>query len=281
MHFVRDLRHAGRALIRTPSFTVIVLITLALAIGANTVIFSVVDGVLLSPLPYGDPDSIVVLQQSSDGLEDEGPAGTSQALFLEWREKGRSFDQLAMYSMESATLASLEEPARMNGVAVSPTLFGILRTEPILGRAFAPNAELPGNDAGIMLSYRAWQRYFGGDPEIVGTTLRLDARLRNILGVMPAGFAFPDASIEYWVPMLATLPESMSVAVGADAPPPSAGPCSTEAPSGASSFAARAPAPPLPPTSSRASGPPWPTTPTPPIKRSSTTTSTFSPSAPG
>ncbi len=221
MHFVRDLRHAGRALIRTPSFTVIVLITLALAIGANTVIFSVVDGVLLSPLPYGDPDSIVVLQQSSDDLDGEGPAGTSQGLFLEWRENGRSFDQLAMYSMESATVTSFDEPARVNGVAVSPTLFGILRTEPIHGRAFAPNAELPGNDAGILLSYRAWQRYFGGDPDIVGTTLRLDSRLRNILGVMPAGFAFPDASIEYWVPMLATPPESMLISVGADAPPPS------------------------------------------------------------
>ena len=221
MHFVRDLRHAGRALIRTPSFTVVVLITLALAIGANTVIFSVVDGVLLSPLPYVEPEDIAVVQQLGGELNDEGPSGASQSLFLEWRENGRAFDQLAMYSMESATVTSLEEPVRMNGVAVSPTLFGILRVEPVQGRTFAPNAELPGNDDGILLSHGAWQRYFGSDTTVVGTTLRLGSRLRNILGVMPAGFAFPDASIEYWVPMLATLPESMTVSIGADEAPPS------------------------------------------------------------
>lgn len=222
MHFMRDLRHAGRALIRTPSFTVIVLITLGLAIGANTVIFSVVDGVLLSPLPYDEPEGIVVVQQLGDRLNDDGPAGTSQDLFLEWRENGRAFEQLAMYSMESATVTSLEEPIRLNGVAVSPTLFGILRVEPAYGRAFTPDAEVPGNDDGILLSYRAWQRYFGGDPATVGTTLRLGPRLRNILGIMPAGFAFPDASVEYWVPMLATPPESISVSIGADEAPPSA-----------------------------------------------------------
>jgi putative ABC transport system permease protein len=127
MHFVRDLRHAGRALVRTPAFTLVVLATLALAIGANTVIFSVVDGVLLSPLPYDDPDRIVVVQQSEEGLTDGGPLGTSQDLFLEWRENGRSFAQLAMYSQESATLTSLEEPIRWRFCALSSRAGAVLR----------------------------------------------------------------------------------------------------------------------------------------------------------
>jgi putative ABC transport system permease protein len=223
MHFVRDLRHAGRALVRTPAFSVVVLATLALAIGANTVIFSVVDGVLLSPLPYDDPAAIVVVQQHEEGVSDEGPSGASQDLFLAWRETGRSFSQLAMYSQESATMTSTDEPVRMNGVAASPALFAVLRVDAAVGRVFAPDAEQPGNDDGILLSHRAWQRYFGGDRAVLGTALQLDSRLRNVIGVMPAGFAFPDASVDYWVPMLATPPESMSIAVGADETPP-AGP---------------------------------------------------------
>ncbi len=217
MQFARDLRHAGRALARTPGFTLVVLATLALAIGANTVIFSVVDGVVLSPLPYDAPEALVVVQQTGDGLGDEsGPSGASQDLFLSWRESGRAWDQLAMYSQESATMTSLDEPVRLNGVAASPAFFGVLRTEPVMGRAFAPDAEIPGRDDGIILSHRAWQRYFGGDPDIVGRNLQLDSRLRVVLGVMPSGFAFPEASIDYWVPMLATPPETMAVSVGAD-----------------------------------------------------------------
>ncbi len=208
MNLLQDVRQAARALVKTPAFSGVVVVTLALAIGANSAIFSVVDGVLLRPLPYDQPADIVVVNERGDGeLEGISRAGASQNLFLAWRSDSRSFEQMAMYSQQEATITSLEEPVRLNGLAASPALFPLLRIDAMVGRTFTPDEEERGQDGVIVLGHRAWQRYFGGDPAVVGTELRLDDRSRTVVGVTRPGFQFPDASVEYYVPMLASPPD--------------------------------------------------------------------------
>ncbi len=215
MNWLQDFRHAGRSLIKAPGFAAIVVITLGLAIGANTAILSVVDGVLLRPLPYDDPGAIVVIQENGPESE-EGLGGVaSQQLFLNWRQRGRSLEQIAMYSSQQATMTGGEEPVRLTGVATSATLFPLLRVDAELGRTFGLDEEEPGQDGVILLSYRTWQRYFGGagtggegGTEVVGTSVTLDGQPRTVVGVMPAGFRFPDDGVEYWVPLLNRVPES-------------------------------------------------------------------------
>ena len=126
----------------------------------------------------------------------------SQQLFLAWREHGGALSDIAMYSNQAATLLGLEEPVRINGVAVSPSLFGLLGIDAMNGRTFTAEEETPGNDNVMLVSNRAWQRYFGGDPDLVGRQLQLDDRSRTVVGVMPPGFDFPDPDVEYWVPMI-------------------------------------------------------------------------------
>ena len=208
MNLLQDVQQAARALVKTPAFSGVVVVTLGLAIGANSAIFSVVDGVLLRPLPYDQPADIVVVNERGDGeLEGITRMGASQNLFLAWRSESRSFEQMAMYSQQEATITSLEEPVRLNGLAASPALFPLLRVDAIAGRTFTPDEEERGQDDVIVLGHRAWQRYFGGDPAAVGTQLRLDDRSRTVVGVTPPGFQFPDASVEYYVPMLASRPD--------------------------------------------------------------------------
>ncbi len=208
MNLLQDLRQAARSLVKAPAFSGVVVLTLGLAVGANSAIFSVVDGVLLRPLPYDQPESIVVINERGDGgLDGIGPSGASQDLFLEWRSASRSFEQMAMYSQQEATITSLEEPVRLNGLAASPALFTLLRVDALIGRTFTPDEEEPGQDDVVVLGHSAWQRYFGGDPAVVGTQLRLDDRNRTVVGVTPPGVQFPDASVEYYVPMLSSLPD--------------------------------------------------------------------------
>ena len=120
-------------------------------------------------------------------LEETTRSGASQDLFLEWRSDSRSFEQMAMYSQQEATITSLEEPVRLNGLAASPALFVLLRVDAAIGRTFTPDEEEPGQDDVIVLGHRAWQRYFGGDLSVVGTQLRLDDRSRTVIGIIPPG----------------------------------------------------------------------------------------------
>ena len=208
MNLLQDVRQAARGLIKAPGFSGVVVLTLGLAVGANSAIFSVVDGVLLRPLPFDQPGSIVVINERGGGeLEGITRSGASQDLFLEWRSDSRSFEQMAMYSQQEATITSLEEPVRVNGLAASPALFALLRVDAAIGRTFTSDEEEPGQDDVIVLGHSAWQRYFGGDAAVVGTQLRLDDRSRTVVGIVPPGVQFPDASIEYYVPMLSSLPD--------------------------------------------------------------------------
>ncbi len=201
-HLLHDLKFAFRGLGKSPAFTAVVVLTLGLGIGANSTIFSVVNGVLLQPLPYYQPERIVQVAEIDPTMEQERGSMASQQLFLAWRENGGAFSDIAMYSNQSATLTGLDEPIRLTGAAVSPALFRLLGTDAATGRAFTADEETPGNDNVIVLSNRAWQRYFGGDPGILGDQLQLDDRSRTLVGVMPPGFDFPDPEIEYWVPMI-------------------------------------------------------------------------------
>ncbi len=218
MTLFQDLRHAARSLIKTPAFSLVVVLTLGLAIGANSAIFSVVDGVLLKPLPFDDPGDIVLVnERMPEAGMGGGPAGASQRLFLAWRERGQAFDRLAMYSNQASTLTSLAEPVRLNGAAVSPSLFPLLRVDAQHGRTFGADEELPGADDVVLLAHRTLQRLFGGDAAVMGQRIELDSTPRTVLGVMPSGFGFPDAGAEYWVPMLATPPEGLGEDASASA----------------------------------------------------------------
>ena len=189
---LQDLRFAVRGLAKSPAFAAVVILTLGLGIGANTTIFSVVNGVLLQPLPYHDPDRIVQIAETDpESQMERNNSMASQRLFLAWRENGRAFSDIAMYSEQAATMTGRDEPIRLTGSAVSPTLFRLLGVDAAEGRTFTADEETPGNDNVILLSSRAWQRYFGGDPDLVGQQLQLDDRSRTVVGIMPRRSIFP------------------------------------------------------------------------------------------
>jgi len=200
---LQDLKFAARALTAAPAFTAVVVLTLGLGIGATATIFSVVNGVLLQPLPYYEPDRIVQIAEIDPTMENERQRSlASQRLYLAWRENGTALSDVATYSNQSATLTGLDEPIRLTGVAVSPSLFRLLGVDAIDGRTFTDDEEAPGNENVILLSSMAWQRYFGATPNLVGRQVQLDDRSRTVIGIMAPGFEFPGPGIEYWVPMV-------------------------------------------------------------------------------
>jgi len=201
-----SLRQTIRSLLLTPGFTVVVLATLAIAIGANSAIFSVLNGVVLKPLPYEDSDQLVMVWESnpSQGLDQEP---TSGATFSDWRERASTFQAMAAYSYRGFTLMLDDMPVRIASAQVTPSLFTVLRTQPQLGRTFRPEEERPGNERLVILSDGAWRNRFGGDESIIGRTIPLDDEPYEVVGVMPAGFTFPvgDTEVEAWSPLTLSL----------------------------------------------------------------------------
>ena len=189
----QDLRFALRMLFRSPGFSLVAVLTLALGIGANSAIFSVVNGVLLRPLPYSDPDGLVSVWP--DG-------GFPPGGFLAFRDEARSFSAVAGYAGSTElTLVDDGEPARLEGVATTADLFGVLGVEAALGRTFLPEEERPEGERVVLLGHALWQQRFGGDPGVVGRQLRLDGEARTVVGVMPADFRFPSPSTQLWLPV--------------------------------------------------------------------------------
>ncbi len=197
----QDLRFAVRALVGRPGFTMVALLPLALGIGATSAIFSVVHGVLLRPLPYDDPETIVQVWETRPRMRHMGGGGFTQDHFRAWRESNTVLEQIAAYSQTSFNMTGLEEPLRISGVQISPELFPLLRVAPVVGRVFDPEEETPGKDRVILLSHRTWQSRFGADREVIGRTLRLDDQSYTVVGVMPQSFEFPDREAEFWVPL--------------------------------------------------------------------------------
>ena len=198
----RDIRFGVRALVYSPIFTVVTVLSLALGIGANTAIFSVVNGLLLRPLPYPESEQIVDVwhtppQQSFPGLD---RFSVSPANYLDWKAQSNAFEQMAIYTYTGLSLSTSNDPLPLIGAAVSSDFFSVLRTNAMQGRTFTPDEEQPGRDQVVVISHGLWQRAFGANPNIVGQTLTLNSRSFTVVGIMPAGFQLPREA-DLWVPL--------------------------------------------------------------------------------
>jgi putative ABC transport system permease protein len=195
---LRDIRYGSRNLIKRPGFTIVALIALALGIGANTAIFSLVNGVLLRPLPFAEPDRLVWMWGN---IRNGGNrASVSPPDFLDYRNENKTFEEFAGFFPAVLNLTGSGEPERLSGAGITGNYFQALGAKPLLGRTFVLENEKPGNDQVVVLSYALWQKRFGGDPAIVGKTIALDGKAREVIGVMPQHFNFPRAA-GLWVPI--------------------------------------------------------------------------------
>jgi putative ABC transport system permease protein len=196
---IQDLQYGLRVFARNPTFTLIALLALALGIGATTAIFSVVDTVLLKPLPYPRADRIV-----SVGLTGFGPpqyAGAMSPDYLEWRARNQVFDEMAAYGGASQTLTGWGEPTVLRFASVTHSFFRTFRIQPMLGRTFMPAEDQPGAAKVILLTYGLWQRSFGGARDVLGKSLTLDGVPHTVIGVLAPGFRFPRLRVEALVPL--------------------------------------------------------------------------------
>jgi putative ABC transport system permease protein len=199
-----DLAYAARGLMRRPAFTVIVVATIALGVGANAAIFSVVNGILLRPLPYPHADRVVTFGH-------EPPQWlSSEPDFVDYHRELRSFERLAAYTQSQATLTSGDNPERLRMVRTSEDFFPALGVKPLLGRGFG-NDEYVGNPPRVLIiSYGLWQRRFGGDAAIIGRPTSINGIARTIVGVMPPHFNFPETTTDVWAPMPRFNPDSLN-----------------------------------------------------------------------
>jgi predicted permease len=201
----RDVRHAVRGLQRSPGFTAAVILTLALGIGANTAMFSVINAVLLRPLPYPDADRLVYLVEevpAGDGGGSERRPAMDLQTFAEFRAHVRTLSDVSVQHSTTMTLATSRETVRLIGSRVTPSFFTLLGARPLLGRIFESGDEAAGNEV-ILLSYHAWERHFARASDIVGRPVTLDGRRYSIAGVMPREFRFyPNPLAEFWIPFV-------------------------------------------------------------------------------
>lgn len=197
-----DLRYGIRMLLKCPGFTAVAVITLALGIGANTAIFSVVNAVVLRPLPYPEPNQIVRLWEYF-GQDATRRTHISAGEFVDYRERNRSFQGVAAFILASASLTGVGDPERLSAAVTSVSFFPILGVQPILGRTFLPEEEQLGRNNAVVLSFGLWQRRFGADAKIIGQTLTLNGRPRTVVGVMPPSFRYPEGA-DLWLPLVLT-----------------------------------------------------------------------------
>ncbi|MGC2404546.1 MAG: ABC transporter permease [Acidobacteriaceae bacterium] len=195
---LQDSRYALRMLTNSPGFAAVALLTLALGIGANTAIFSVVSSVLLHSLPFRDSDRLMILDEK--WLPRFPHFEATPRDFLSWQEQSHSFDQIGAFEGVAFNLTSGERAERISGVRVSANLPALLGVEPMLGRSFLPEEDTPGNDHEVLLGYDLWQRRFAGDRRVIGTAVKLNDINFTIVGVMPRSFRFPHDA-EIWKPM--------------------------------------------------------------------------------
>ena len=200
----QDVRYGARALKRTPAFTAVAVLTLALAIGANSAVFTVVNGVLLRPLPFRDPAQLYLVSYLPTDLPFEIPPGLVDQNWLAYRENAKSFEHVAAYQRTQATLSGAGDAARVNGARVDPDVFAVLGVAPAVGRPFARDEETEGRNRVAILSAALWQDRFASDPRVIGKSITLDGIPYTVVGVMPAGFNFPAGS-DLWTPLTVTL----------------------------------------------------------------------------
>lgn len=199
---LQDFRFAVRLLRKTPGFTAVAVITLALGIGANTAIFSVVNGVLLRPLEFPDADRLVRVWHVPPAKSFPGMTtfSVSAANYLDWQRQNHVFDGMAIYSFHGFTLTDSDKPEQVDACAATSGFFSTLGVQPMLGRVFLPEEDQPGRSNVVVLSHRFWQEHFGSNPGIVGHDIKMDGQSYLVAGVMPANFQFPDFA-QMWTPM--------------------------------------------------------------------------------
>jgi predicted permease len=197
---LQDLRYAGRLLVRSPGFTLLTVLTLALGIGANAAIFSVVDGVLLTPLPYRQPDRLMAIYSQFPGLGFD-KFWVSGPEYLEFRRWNQSFQNVGSYVTGEVNVEGRDQPLRVRAAAVTASLLSTLAVDPVVGRVFTEAEDLPNAEKSVVLSHGLWRRAFAGDPKVVGTRVIIDGEPRTILGVMPPSFDIGSQRIELWAPL--------------------------------------------------------------------------------
>jgi putative ABC transport system permease protein len=206
----QDLRYSLRTLRKSPGFAAAAVGILALGIGANTALFSVVDAVLLRPLPFPEPGRMMRLQEAPPPPAEPGSAGpVSPANYLDWRGQSHAFAALAAYRGGSLTWTGRQEPEALTAATVAGDFFSVLAVRPLLGRVFAPGEEEPGHDDVVILSQALWQSRFGSDPQVLGRELLLDGRRHTVVGVVPAlrVAAWYPATVQVWKPLAWTAEE--------------------------------------------------------------------------
>jgi len=195
---IKDIRYALRSLINHPGFTAVAVITLALGIGANSAIFSVVNGVLLKPLNFAESDRVLAINELNPRQSPE-PIQLSYPNLLEIQKQSKSFEEIAAYNVGSYVLSGGGDPSRIAGLAVTANIFALLRAKAAQGRILLPEDDRPGANRVVVVSHEFWQSHFGGD-SLAGQSVTLDDQPYAIAGVMPADFQFPDRRMELWVP---------------------------------------------------------------------------------
>src|SRR5256714_1842141 len=195
---IADIRYAIRMLAKSPAFTFIAVLTLGFAIGANSAIFSVVNAVLLRPLPYPQAEQLVRVFGTQPTLPE---APSSPANFLEWRTENQVFTHIATWNGQGFNLTGADKPERVIGARVSGDIFQLLGVQPALGRDFTAEEDRDGGDRVVILSYEFWQHRFAGDPNAIRQTITLSDQTYTIVGVMPRGFAFPGTRTQVWTPV--------------------------------------------------------------------------------
>ncbi len=198
---MRALQHVFRRLGRAPAFTAVALLTLALGIGANTAIFSVVDGVLIKPLPYPQPQELVSVWQVAPGITSaDGNINCSPSMYFTYREENHTFQEFGLWSTYGASVTGVAEPEQIQALVVTYGTLQALGVQPVLGRWFSEADEQPGSPNTVMLTYGYWQRRFGGDKSVIGSVLTLNSLPQTIIGVMPRTFRFLNLDPEIILP---------------------------------------------------------------------------------
>lgn len=197
---IKDIKYGVRGLVKRPGFTAIALITLALGIGANTAIFSVVNAVLLRPLQFKDPEQLVIVWEDATfaGFPRNTPA---PANYIDWKTQNQSFEDMAATAETSFNLTGDGEPERVAAHAVTANFFPLFGVQPLLGRSFVPEEDQPGARKVAVMSHSLWQSRYGGDQNILNRDIQLNGEKHTVIGVMPAGFQFLEGEVRLWVPL--------------------------------------------------------------------------------
>jgi putative ABC transport system permease protein len=205
----QDIRYAARVLRRQPGYALLALLTLTLGIGATTALFSVTYGVLLRPLPWPDADRLVRLYETREGSTTVLPPLMTNSTYLAWTEHATLVDSVAAWSRDAFTLTGAGGPERVDAARVTPSLFDMMRVQPVLGTLFGPKDVAPGDTQIAVISYGLWQDRFGGRPDALGRVIQLDGKPHTVVAVMPREFAFPDRRARVWLPYY--IPSATSV----------------------------------------------------------------------